>query len=52
LTVILKKINKRDSITKLKALEELDGYLNAHTSAVRSILHTWVSGLGAKLRQG
>ncbi|KAI8341835.1 hypothetical protein BC941DRAFT_466733 [Chlamydoabsidia padenii] len=43
LGVILKKINKRDSITKLKALEELDVYLNAHIPAIRSILNTWVT---------
>lgn len=42
LAVILKKISKQNSITKLKALEELDVYLNAHTSAIRSVLTTWV----------
>ncbi|KAI8085215.1 uncharacterized protein BX664DRAFT_338835 [Halteromyces radiatus] len=43
LSVILKKINKRDSITKLKALEELNTYLNEHISVIQSIVSTWVS---------
>lgn len=42
LTVILKKISKRDTITKIKALEELEAYLQSHLKVVSAILHQWV----------
>ncbi|KAI9346637.1 hypothetical protein BD770DRAFT_475389 [Pilaira anomala] len=43
LVVILKKVSKRDAITKLKALEELENYLKSNTHAVGLILNNWVS---------
>ncbi|ORX46718.1 hypothetical protein DM01DRAFT_1339377 [Hesseltinella vesiculosa] len=43
LTVIVKKVNKRDATTKLKALEELTSYLYNHVSAVGPLLSTWVA---------
>lgn len=42
LVVILKKVSKRDAVTKLKALEELENYLKSNTHAVSLILHNWV----------
>lgn len=42
LIVILKKISKRDTITKIKALEELESYLQNNVQAVAVILHNWV----------
>ncbi|KAI9307130.1 hypothetical protein BJ944DRAFT_247631 [Cunninghamella echinulata] len=42
LVLVIKKINKRDTTTKLKALEELDSYLNSHLYVISSILPTWV----------
>ncbi|KAI8329266.1 hypothetical protein EDC96DRAFT_452486 [Choanephora cucurbitarum] len=42
LVVILKKISKRDAITKLKALEELDSYLKQNKETITRILHNWV----------
>ncbi|KAI8064173.1 hypothetical protein BC940DRAFT_306342 [Gongronella butleri] len=46
LTVIVKKISKRDATTKLKALEELDTYLHDHASAVAALLPTWIALYG------
>ncbi|KAI8061201.1 hypothetical protein BDF21DRAFT_369504 [Thamnidium elegans] len=46
LVVILKKVSKRDAVTKLKALEELENYLKSNTHAVSIILHNWVSMYG------
>lgn len=43
LVVILKKVSKRDAITKLKALEELENYLKSNTHAVGLILNNWVN---------
>jgi hypothetical protein len=43
LVVILKKVSKRDTVTKLKALEELDNYLQSKLNVVSHILHNWVS---------
>lgn len=42
LVVILKKVSKRDAVTKLKALEELEGYLQLNKNVVGQILHNWV----------
>jgi hypothetical protein len=42
LVVILKKVSKRDSVTKLKALEELENYLKSNKNVVGYILHNWV----------
>jgi hypothetical protein len=42
LVVILKRISKRDTVTKLKALEELETYLKSNKSAVSLILNNWV----------
>ncbi|KAI8382988.1 hypothetical protein BD560DRAFT_385726 [Blakeslea trispora] len=42
LVVILKKISKRDAVTKLKALEELDSYLKQNRQTVSRILQNWV----------
>lgn len=42
LVVILKKASKRDAVTKLKALEELENYLKSNTHAVSLILQNWV----------
>ncbi|KAI8075925.1 uncharacterized protein B0P05DRAFT_579996 [Gilbertella persicaria] len=41
LVVILKKISKRDSVTKLKALEELDSYLKINKEVIGRILNNW-----------
>jgi hypothetical protein len=43
LVVILKKVSKRDAVTKLKALEELENYLQSNKNAISLILHNWVS---------
>ncbi|CEP18758.1 hypothetical protein [Parasitella parasitica] len=43
LIVILKKVSKRDTVTKLKALEELEAYLQLDINAVGHILHNWVA---------
>lgn len=42
LVVILKKISKRDTVTKLKALEELEAYLQSNKNVISKILHNWV----------
>ncbi|KAI8980517.1 hypothetical protein BDB01DRAFT_836734 [Pilobolus umbonatus] len=44
--VILKKLSKRDTITKLKALEELEVYLNSNISVISHILSKWISLFG------
>ncbi|KAI9491003.1 hypothetical protein BDB00DRAFT_940644 [Zychaea mexicana] len=41
LVVILKKISKRDAVTKLKALEELEAYLKANKDAVPAVVSSW-----------
>ncbi|KAI8147972.1 hypothetical protein BJV82DRAFT_594115 [Fennellomyces sp. T-0311] len=41
LVVILKKVSKRDAVTKLKALEELESYLKANTSVIPSVISSW-----------
>ncbi|KAI7889142.1 uncharacterized protein EV154DRAFT_515547 [Mucor mucedo] len=46
LVVILKKVTKRDAVTKLKALEELENYLKSNKHAVGHILHNWVPMYG------
>ncbi|KAG0184295.1 hypothetical protein DFQ28_011431, partial [Apophysomyces sp. BC1034] len=46
LIVILKKLSKRDAVTKLKALDELESYLKVHTDALYSVLPSWVSMYG------
>ncbi|KAL0097906.1 hypothetical protein J3Q64DRAFT_1694309 [Phycomyces blakesleeanus] len=46
LSVILKKVAKRDMVTKLKALEELEAYLKAHQESIPAILSTWVTMYG------
>ncbi|KAI9028280.1 hypothetical protein CLU79DRAFT_832688 [Phycomyces nitens] len=46
LSVILKKVIKRDMVTKLKALEELEAYLKAHQESIPAILATWVTMYG------
>lgn len=43
LIVILKKITKRDAVTKLKALEELEAYLQLNKQVIGLILHNWVN---------
>ncbi|KAI8637415.1 hypothetical protein BD408DRAFT_424529 [Parasitella parasitica] len=43
LVVILKKVSKRDTVTKLKALEELEAYLQLNRNVVGHILHNWVA---------
>ncbi|KAI8365943.1 uncharacterized protein BYT42DRAFT_600693 [Radiomyces spectabilis] len=43
LIVIIKKTSKRDSVTKLKALEEFEAYLNGNPKTISAILPTWVS---------
>jgi hypothetical protein len=43
LVVIVKKISKRDAVTKLKALEELEGYLQSNKHAIGLILRNWVN---------
>ncbi|KAI9310568.1 hypothetical protein BX666DRAFT_2004897 [Dichotomocladium elegans] len=48
LVVILKKLAKRDSITKFKALEEMEAYLRANTDGILSVISTWAR-LYAKL---
>ncbi|KAI9274250.1 hypothetical protein BY458DRAFT_555169 [Sporodiniella umbellata] len=48
LVVIIKKISKRDTVTKVKALEELETYLKANNQTTELVLNTWV-GLYAKL---
>jgi hypothetical protein len=45
LSVIVKKLSKRDSITKVRALEELEAHLKSNEGSVFSILDTWVCGL-------
>ncbi|KAI7862837.1 hypothetical protein BDF14DRAFT_1735151 [Spinellus fusiger] len=42
LSVILKRVTKKDTVTKLKALEELDQYLHGHQSDIPQILPLWV----------
>lgn len=42
LVVILKKVSKRDAVTKLKALEEMEAYLQSNKNVVGHILHNWV----------
>jgi hypothetical protein len=42
LVVIVKKLSKRDSTTKVRALEEFEAYLKANESSVFGILDTWV----------
>lgn len=46
LVVILKKVSKRDAVTKLKALEELEAYLQSNKHAVGHVLHNWVCVFG------
>ncbi|KAF7727113.1 hypothetical protein EC973_007974 [Apophysomyces ossiformis] len=46
LIVILKKISKRDAVTKLKALDELESYLRAHVDMMQTILPSWVTLYG------
>ncbi|KAG1420549.1 hypothetical protein G6F59_007162 [Rhizopus arrhizus] len=46
LVVIFKKISKRDSVTKVKALEELEAYLQANKNFIGLILNTWVGTYG------
>ncbi|KAI9205309.1 uncharacterized protein BJ171DRAFT_501745 [Polychytrium aggregatum] len=42
LKVILKKLSKKDSVTKVKALEELAGYLSAaDAESLQPLLSTW-----------
>ncbi|KAI9263195.1 hypothetical protein BDA99DRAFT_559751 [Phascolomyces articulosus] len=41
LVVILKKISKRDAVTKLKALEELETYLRVNTSVIPAVIPSW-----------
>ncbi|GAB5591582.1 hypothetical protein Unana1_06482 [Umbelopsis nana] len=41
LVVIVKKLSKRDSITKVRALEEFEAYLRANEGYVLGILDTW-----------
>lgn len=43
LIVIFKKISKRDTVTKVKALEELENYLTANNHAIKLVLNNWVS---------
>ncbi|KAL7316263.1 hypothetical protein PS15m_005384 [Mucor circinelloides] len=43
LVVILKKVSKRDAVTKLKALEEMEAYLQSNKNVVGHILHNWVT---------
>lgn len=43
LVVVLKKISKRDTVTKLKALEELEIYLQSNKHAIGVILPNWVN---------
>jgi hypothetical protein len=42
LVVVIKKLSKRDSITKVRALEEFEAYLKNNQSSVISILDVWV----------
>jgi hypothetical protein len=42
LVVVIKKLSKRDSITKVRALEEFEAYLKNNESSVISILDVWV----------
>lgn len=42
LVVVIKKLSKRDSITKVRALEEFEAYLKNNESSVFSILDVWV----------
>lgn len=47
LTVIIKKLSKRDTTTKHRALEELDDYIAAKEegdTSVVAMVGTWVSG--------
>ncbi|ORE16950.1 hypothetical protein BCV71DRAFT_265228 [Rhizopus microsporus] len=48
LVVIFKKISKRDTVTKIKALEELEVYLQSNKHAIGLVLGSWV-GLYGKL---
>ncbi|KAI8581916.1 hypothetical protein K450DRAFT_229884 [Umbelopsis ramanniana AG] len=41
LVVVIKKLSKRDSITKVRALEEFESYLKNNESSVISILDVW-----------
>ncbi|KAI9471976.1 MAG: hypothetical protein EXX96DRAFT_622161 [Benjaminiella poitrasii] len=43
LVVILKKVSKRDVTTKLKALEELENYLQSNTDSIQLVLNNWVT---------
>lgn len=42
LVVIFKKISKRDTVTKIKALEELEVYLQSNKHAIGLVLGSWV----------
>ncbi|KAI8988239.1 hypothetical protein BDF20DRAFT_813891 [Mycotypha africana] len=42
LVFILKKLSKRDVVTKLKALEDLQAYLQNNEKAIDAILHSWI----------
>lgn len=42
LVVIFRKLAKRDAVTKLKALEDLESYLSANTAAIASVIPLWV----------
>ena len=43
LVVILKRISKRDAITKLKALEELETYLKGNIDVIPAVIPSWVT---------
>jgi 2-keto-4-pentenoate hydratase/2-oxohepta-3-ene-1,7-dioic acid hydratase in catechol pathway len=42
LVVIIKKVSKRDAVTKIKALEELEAYLKSNEGSLKPILPKWV----------
>ncbi|ORY91172.1 hypothetical protein BCR43DRAFT_446828 [Syncephalastrum racemosum] len=41
LVVIFRKMAKRDAVTKLKALEDLESYLRDNTAAIASVIPLW-----------
>lgn len=51
LVVIIKKMSKRDAITKLKALEELNTYLEANQHEIPDVIPSWVRLFGLKERR-
>ncbi|KAI8878807.1 hypothetical protein K501DRAFT_227764 [Backusella circina FSU 941] len=46
LVVIVKKVSKRDAVTKIKALEELEAYLKSNQDSIKPILPKWVTMYG------